>query len=83
MPAAKVLARVSSKRLDIGYDPYIDLANAIVCLAVDDYRIALRQGDDAEIEALEEWFHSSWFEMLTNLDPDLLIRNLKAELKEV
>lgn len=34
-----------------------------------------------EVERLEKWFHSSWYEMLTNLDPDYLIKGVRERVR--
>ena len=68
-------------------DPYQELANAIVLQAVKDYREALRRlkkhPDDKaamkEAMELEEFFHSSWYGVLTQVDPDYLIDRLRKE----
>lgn len=68
-----------------GGDPYENLANAIVIQAAEDYMSALkrlrknRSNDAAMQEALqlERFFHSGWFGVLTSVDPDFLIRELR------
>ena len=65
--------------------PYIRLANAIVILATDDYRISIRalQRNENNGEALhrkeecEHFFRSGWFEALCDLDPERLIVRLQ------
>ena len=67
---------------------YTNLANAIILLAVKDYRRALRRlkkfpGDkDAKIRKLEceQFFRSGWFEVLTSLDGKVLLRKLYQEV---
>lgn len=66
-------------RLTRDGDPYQNLANAIIATAVDDYRFALREEDDAAIHALENFFHSEWCHYLTNVDPDRLIDMVRLE----
>ena len=56
--------------IDIAYE---QLANAIVELAVKDYR---KKGDDPIIE---NFFRSRWFAQLTKVDPDFLLSQLRAE----
>jgi len=68
-------------------NPYENLANAIILRAVADYRHALRRciknpEQDAfryEKTALERFFRSNWFGVLTNLDPEILIQKLYEE----
>lgn len=69
-------------------DPYENLANAIIVLACDDYRAALKKvkrnphNKDAIDEALsiESFFHSAWYQMITTVDGDFIIRKLRAEI---
>lgn len=66
----------------------IRLGNAIILQAVKDYRKALKmlkkhphsvvaQGTKTEIE---HFFYSPLYEMLTTVDPDILIRKLNEEV---
>ena len=68
---------------------YQDLTNAIVVQAADDYRKALDgksysklKTPEGVIEELEKFFHSSWYRMLTKVDGDFLIEQLKREHNE-
>ena len=69
-------------------DPYTGLANAIILQAVKDYRDALkrlsrgRANKDAEIKKQEilNFFRSDWFGVLTEIDPEMLIRKLDEEV---
>lgn len=66
---------------------YQALANAIIEQAVKDYRAALkilrRHPDSkaamAEAMELERFFHSGWYGVLTEIDPDYLIKRLRKE----
>ena len=66
---------------------YQALANGIIEQAVKDYREALRRQkkhpDDKaamkEAMELEKFFHSSWYGVLTQVDPDYLIDRLRKE----
>ena len=68
--------------------PYQALANAIVELAVKDYKKALKRhyrfqnNEDyvAEVKSLERFFRSGWFERLTDLNGEVLIRKLNEEV---
>lgn len=54
------------------YNPYQSLANAIIAIAIDDYRSAL-QSKNKELESsVNEFLDSSWFGMLTSLDASIL-----------
>lgn len=57
-------------------NPYEELANAIVLQAVKDYRLT---DDEAELAEIECFFRSGWFGVLSKVDPEYLIRNLRKE----
>lgn len=57
-------------------NPYENLANAIVLQAVKDYRLT---DDEAELAEIERFFRSGWFGVLSKVDPEYLIRNLRKE----
>ena len=57
-------------------NPYENLANAIVLQAVKDYRLT---DDEAELAEIESFFRSDWFGVLTDVDPEYLIRRLRKE----
>lgn len=69
-------------------DGYTKLANGIVLQAVKDYRDALRRLKKNPYNNMAlstkrevEWFfRSNWFEVLTSIDPEMLIRELNAEV---
>lgn len=71
-------------------DFYENLANAIILQAVKDYKWALHRLDvnprnqDAmhEKERLERFFHSPWYETLTDLDADRLIEGVKERVHQ-
>ena len=75
---------------NLAEDPYERLANAIVLQAVADYRAALKKvkhnpgSKDAIHEALqlEKFFRSQWYEMLTKVDGEYLIRRLQEEIRQ-
>lgn len=77
---------MASKKLT--ENPYEALANAIILQAVNDYRIALKKvkknpgNKDAINEALsvERFFRSPWYETLTSVDGEFLIRKIRAEI---
>lgn len=71
---------VSLSRLRNGMsDPWQDLANAIVAVAVDDYRMALQYNNTGLLESLEKFFYSDWYKQLTNLNPHNLLSLLRKE----
>ena len=57
-------------------DPYEALANAIILRAVEDYRLT---DDENDLEEIERFFRSEWFGVLTSLDPELLISQLRKQ----
>lgn len=67
---------------------YSELASEIVLRAVRDYKSALKRNkkkpDDADarysIYECEQFFHSNWYQTLTDIDGDFLIRKVKAEV---
>ena len=69
-------------------NPYEELANAIVLQAVKEYREALGilrfspKDKDAGIskDEIERFFHSGWFGLLTNINPEMLISRLRKEV---
>ena len=67
---------------------YRSLGNAIVVQAANDYRNALDGKSYCDkptewvIEEIEKFFHSSWYRMLTKVDGNYLIEQLKREHNE-
>ena len=74
---------------NLAEDPYERLANAIILQAVTDYRTALKKikrnpkNKDAIDEDLriERFFRSDWYQRLTNVDGEYLIRRLQDEVR--
>ena len=70
-------------------DCYQNLANAIILLAVKDYKTVLRRlmrnprSQDAQREKkrLERFFFSEWYGVLTDLDPKRLISGVMRQLR--
>ena len=71
-------------------EPYQDLANAIILMAVKDYRDALkklmkrpRYGPAKDMKnEVERFFRSDWYRELTSVDGKVLIKKLQAEVSE-
>lgn len=71
-------------------DAYHALANAIVELAVKDYKTALKYhyvhpdkcGYTADVDSLERFFRSGWYGTLTDLDGGYLMRNVQALVRK-
>ncbi|MEF2688650.1 MAG: hypothetical protein U0M73_03795 [Christensenellales bacterium] len=69
------------------YEPYIDLAIAIIVQAADDYRKALWQLKRnpkyypalTKKSEIERFFYSAWFGVLTDADPDYILTRLRRE----
>ena len=75
---------------NLAEDPYERLANAIILQAVSDYRTALkkikahpknRQAIDEALE-IERFFRSGWYQQLTTVDGEYLIRRLQEEIRQ-
>ena len=60
-------------------DPYRNLADAIVAVAADDYRNALLADNQDLARSLEEFFCSSWYRELTDVDACFLISKLRQD----
>lgn len=60
-------------------DPYQNLANAIICVAADDYRNALKNDNAKLLESLTDFFYSDWYKKLSKIKPDALIKFLHRE----
>lgn len=73
----------------LGENPYERLANAIILQAVSDYRAALKKirknprNKSAMHDAmsLEKFFRSEWYQQLTSVDGEYLIRRLREEAR--
>ena len=71
-------------------NPYQALANAIVELAVKDYKKALKAHSKHphnkeyadEVRSLERFFRSGWYGMLTNLDGEVLMASVRRMVRE-
>lgn len=59
------------------YDAYHGLANAIVMQAVKDYQTALKNDDTDIKNECERFFRSDWFTFLTNVDGEIIIREVQ------
>ena len=68
---------------------YQELAAAVVLQAVKDYRTAIRRlkrepehrGAKRRIREIECFIRSRWYIMLTDIDPDDLISQMRKEMK--
>ncbi len=57
-------------------NPYEELANAIILQAVKDYRLT---DDERELQEIERFFRSGWFGVLSKVDLEFLIKELRKE----
>lgn len=57
-------------------NPYEELANAIILQAVKDYQLT---DDERELQEIERFFRSGWFGVLSKVDPEFLIKELRKE----
>lgn len=76
------------------YDAYYDLAAAIVHQAVKDYTRLIRKQWNPKLSVLqkrnlvlekiklEDFFHSDWYEFLTDIDPDRLMAQCRILAKD-
>lgn len=60
-------------------DPYQNLANAIVAVAADDYRMALKKKNTNLKKSMEEFFCSDWYRVLTSVNSENLMSMLRQE----
>ena len=75
---------------NLAEDPYEHLANAIILSAVSDYRAALKsvkrnQGSKIAMDEalrIEKFFRSPWYQQLTSVDGEFLIRRLQDEIRQ-
>ena len=78
----------SIRKTAASLDSLYILANAIIVQAAKDYRQALRKQkkdpDNASallcIEDVEQFFRSDWYRILTTVDGELLIREIRKEI---
>ena len=71
------------------FEPYENLANAIIVLAAKDYRAALRrqkrhpnsQETQNTIDRLESFFWSAWYGVLTDVEGEYLIARIRKEVE--
>lgn len=63
-------------------EPYQKLADAIVAVAADDYRTALRSNNRKLRSSLEDFFRSGWYKILTTIDGELIMSQLQREMSE-
>ena len=70
-------------------NPYKELANGIILRAAKDYRRALRiqrrypwsEIAEVRIDEIEGFFHSEWYEVLTEVDGEMLMEKLREEYR--
>lgn len=57
-------------------NPYKNLANAIILQAAKDYRLT---DDEQQLQEIECFFSSGWFGVLSKVDTEFLIKELRKE----
>ena len=86
---AQRIQRMMEEKPAITYqDGYEELAHAIILLAVKDYRkvlkiLAVHPNHESGVKvkrSCERFFHSRWFGILTEADPDYILEGLKKEV---
>lgn len=65
---------MSYRNVEIQYDPYEELANAIVLRAFKDYKKALKKDSVLMKRNCERFFESNMYEILTNVPADYLMK---------
>ena len=78
----------SIRKETVSLDSLIALANAIIVQTVKDYRRALRKqkkdpgniSAKIPIEEAEQFFRSEWYRLLTTVDGETLIKQLREEV---
>lgn len=74
----------------LAQDPYERLANAIILQAAADYRRCLKklkknpQNRDVlnEVMQIEKFFRLPWYQVLTTVDGEFLIKKLQKEIRQ-
>lgn len=63
------------------HDPWENLANAIILQAANDYLASpeKRKREYVHLDEVINFFHSDWFGILTQIDPDYLLEQLDKE----
>ena len=56
-------------------NPYENLANAIILQAAKDYRLT---DDEQQLQEIERFFRSGWYETLTDLDGEYLMTGVRG-----
>ena len=74
---------------EVSFDPYEEIANAIVIQACNDYKKAYKQSlhksgivgeADEELAKLEEFFRSDWYKQLTEVDGEYLMERIRNDV---
>lgn len=67
-----------AQRQDVTMDVYQEFANAIIeQAAIDYYNICAGFDKSHSKRSLEDFFHSEWFSILTDMDPEYLIKKIR------
>lgn len=60
---------------------YEALAQAIIVQAAKDYKKALERDARGFCREIERFFHSDWFTVLSDANPDMILQRLRREVK--
>jgi len=79
-------------------EPYDELANAIILRAIDDYKICLDRlkyllkepsfngkrivETKREIDEIEEFFRSEWYDKMTDISGEDVIKKIRSEVAQ-
>ena len=76
---------------EVRYDPYEEIANAIIIQACNDYKKSYHRHlnrntivtvTDQELTELEDFFRSDWYKKLTEIDGECLMERLREQVRK-
>ena len=70
---------INEDSVDPKYLPYVRLGTAMILQYSDEYKEAIKVGDHDTVSEIEEFFHSDLFKLITNVNPNFILRRLKAD----
>lgn len=68
---------------DIINKNYMNLGTEIVIQAVKDYQRAVIFNDRDTMNECEAFFHSGWYELLTDIEPELVMYYARTRVKRI
>ena len=76
-------SKATAKKISIVHRQQCEnLANAIIITAAKDYRKALEKDNKLNIRQLQRFFRSDYFKILSKLNPKVLLKKIKEEVKD-